>query len=180
MQLKLTGRHIAITDALRRYVEKKMARLARYGVPLQRVQVVLSVEKYRHVAEVIANLEGIVSQAKASSREMYAAIDVVVEKMSRQIEKRKTKQKARKPPRGKAQPPRPRTPPPACPAGLRLVRPAVEPMLLDEAVQQLDLTGSGLIVFIDAVTGRMQVLHRLDKERLELVDPQVGLPVPRS
>ncbi len=53
MHVRITGRHVVITEALRRYIENRMRRLDRYGVELGEVQVVVVVEKYRHIAEAV-------------------------------------------------------------------------------------------------------------------------------
>ena len=53
MRLMITGRHVAVTPALREYVETRMERLDRYGLKLGTLQILLSLEKFHHVAEVV-------------------------------------------------------------------------------------------------------------------------------
>ena len=53
MRLMITGRHVAVTPALREYVETRMERLDRYGLRLGTLQILLSLEKFHHVAEVV-------------------------------------------------------------------------------------------------------------------------------
>ncbi|MDE3117900.1 MAG: ribosome-associated translation inhibitor RaiA, partial [Nitrospirota bacterium] len=78
MQILITGRHVEVTPALRRYIEVRMKRVERFEAKLGDVQVILGVEKYRHTAEVILTLNGVAVQAKASTKEMYASIDEVL------------------------------------------------------------------------------------------------------
>jgi putative sigma-54 modulation protein len=91
MRVRITGRHVQITPALKRYIETRMRRLERYDSKLGDVAVVLGVEKYRHTAEVILTLNRTMIQAKASTKEMYASIDQLFDKISRQVRKHKKK-----------------------------------------------------------------------------------------
>lgn len=87
MKLRITGRHLAITPALRDYVETRFARLDRYGLKGGSLQVVLGVEKLRHKAEVVGAVNGKSVQAKTSTREMYATIDALVDRVDAQYRK---------------------------------------------------------------------------------------------
>ena len=81
MKLRMTGRHLKITPALREYVETRFARLDRYGLDVGSLQVVMGVEKLNHTAEVIVVVNGKALQAKTSTREMYATIDDLVDRI---------------------------------------------------------------------------------------------------
>ncbi len=85
MRVLITGRHMEMSAALRRYIETRMKRLERYGVKLEGAQVVLDVEKYRHTAELTLSLNGATIQGRASTNEMYASIDQLFDKISRQV-----------------------------------------------------------------------------------------------
>jgi len=89
MNLRMTGRHLKITPALREYVETRFARLDRYGLDLGSLQVVMGVEKLNHTAEVIGTVNGKSLQAKTSTREMYATIDDLVDRVDAQLRKQK-------------------------------------------------------------------------------------------
>ncbi|MER3424437.1 MAG: ribosome-associated translation inhibitor RaiA [Nitrospiraceae bacterium] len=84
MRIMITGRHIEVTAALRRYIEARIKRLARYGMKLGGVQIV-------HTAEIVLALDGAVIQGKTATTEMYASIDQLMDKISRQLVKRKEK-----------------------------------------------------------------------------------------
>jgi putative sigma-54 modulation protein len=87
MKLKITGRHMDITPALRNYVETRFGRLDRYGLKVGSLQVVLGVEKLQHKAEVTGAVSGKRVQAKTSTAEMYASIDALVDRVDAQFRK---------------------------------------------------------------------------------------------
>jgi putative sigma-54 modulation protein len=77
MTLKITGRHMDVTPALRSYVETRLSRLDRYGLKVGSLQVILGVEKLQHKAEVTGIVSGKRVQAKITTPEMYAIVDRV-------------------------------------------------------------------------------------------------------
>jgi putative sigma-54 modulation protein len=173
MQVMITGRHVEVTAALRRYIETRMRRLERYGAKLGAVQVVLGVEKYRQTSEVILNLNGAVIQAKTSTKDLYASIDRLCDKVSSQVRKHKEKLVSHKPARPSALPPPARVRETrAKPAGLKTVRPSLQRLTLAEAVESLGGQPAAMLVFVNAAADRLQVLRRLDNGVLELIDPQ--------
>lgn len=87
MKLRITGRHMDITPALRSYVENRFGRLDRYGLKIGLLQVVLGVEKLQHKAEVTGSVSGKRVQAKTSTSEMYATIDALVDRVDAQFRK---------------------------------------------------------------------------------------------
>lgn len=91
MQLSLTGHHIEITDSLRDYVSTKLARLERHFDQLTDIHCVLTVEKLEHKAEATIHLGGGTIHAEQTEQNMYAAIDILVDKLDRQVKKHKEK-----------------------------------------------------------------------------------------
>ncbi len=91
MQIDLTGHHVEITDSLRGYAQEKLARIERYFDSVMHVRVVLSVEKLRHKAEAAIHVAGGDIFAEAVEEDMYAAIDILSDKIERQIKKYKEK-----------------------------------------------------------------------------------------
>ncbi|MBD2845812.1 ribosome-associated translation inhibitor RaiA [Paenibacillus sp. IB182496] len=93
MKYNIRGQNIELTDALRDYVEKKLNRLERYfEAPLTSdVNVTLSVMKNNHSVEVTIPLQGTMLRAEDKNDDMYTSIDLVVDKLERQIRKYKTK-----------------------------------------------------------------------------------------
>ncbi len=91
MQLSITGHHIDVTDSLRAYVTNKFVRLERHYERMTNVHVVLSVEKLIQKAEATIHTSGAELFADATSEDLYAAIDALVDKLDRQIVKHKEK-----------------------------------------------------------------------------------------
>ena len=97
MKLKITGRHMNITPALRSYVETRCARLDRYGLTVGSLQVILGVEKLQHKAEMTGIVSGKRVQAKVTTPEMYATIDALVDRVDAQFRKLKERLVSHKP-----------------------------------------------------------------------------------
>jgi putative sigma-54 modulation protein len=175
MSLMITGRHLEVTPALRRYVETRFKRLERYGVRFGDVQVILSVEKYRHVAEVVLPVNGVVMQGKTSTTEMYASIDQLFDKISRQILKRKEKltdHKVRPVTAASRERTRPakRSAPPA--VDVETLRVALHDLSVAQAITRLGNDPDAVVVFKDATTDRVQVMRRLESGAVQLIDPR--------
>ena len=83
--MKITGRHLVVTAALRAHVESRFERLERYDLKLSHLEVILSVSKLQHAAEVVCTVQGRRIQAKASTSEMYATIDQLVDRLDVQL-----------------------------------------------------------------------------------------------
>ncbi len=91
MQLNVSGHHVEVTDPLRNYVESKFERLQRHFDNITNTQVTLIVEKMVQKAEATMHISGADLFAQAESEDMYAAIDLLVDKLDRQLIKRKEK-----------------------------------------------------------------------------------------
>ena len=89
----IRGKNVEVTQNLRDYVEKRVGKITRYFENIQEVSVLLAVEKGRHIVEVTAEIprSGLVLRGQESTADMYSSIDLVVEKLERQIRKQKTK-----------------------------------------------------------------------------------------
>lgn len=88
MAIEITGRHIDITDVVKDYARKRVERLNEEFPRLQSVHVILDVEKYRHMAEVVVHgrAHGQVA-GRETSGDMYASIDAAIDKVERQLRK---------------------------------------------------------------------------------------------
>jgi putative sigma-54 modulation protein len=95
MQLNISGHHVELTEALKGYVEGKLQKLERHIDGITNIQVTLSVEKSRHTAEATLHVSGADIHGMAEQEDMYAAIDLLIDKLDRQILKHKEKQVAR-------------------------------------------------------------------------------------
>jgi putative sigma-54 modulation protein len=91
MQVNLTGRHLELTDSLRNYVASKFEKLERHFDHVTQVNVILSIEKQRQMAEANFHVSGQDIFADIQHQDMYAAIDGLVDKLDRQLLKHKEK-----------------------------------------------------------------------------------------
>lgn len=92
MNLSLTGHHLVITPAIRSYVESKMERIVRHFDHVIDANVILSIEqKLQHHAEVTLHVRGKDIFVETDSESMYAAIDVVIDKLDRCVIKHKSR-----------------------------------------------------------------------------------------
>jgi putative sigma-54 modulation protein len=95
LPINISGHHVEITPALRHYLEDKLTRLDRHVGKITNIHVVLSVEKkLRQIAEANVAIAGGVLRATSEAKDMYAAIDVLVDKLSYQATRHKEKQVA--------------------------------------------------------------------------------------
>ena len=91
MRIEISGHQIDVTPALRDYVQSKLERLERHSDKLLDGHVILSVEKLLQKAEATFNLSGRSVHAESVAEDMYAAIDLLADKLDRQVVKHKEK-----------------------------------------------------------------------------------------
>lgn len=91
LQITITGRSMTVRNDLKEYVESKAARLERYNDQLQSIEVVLSEQGDRRIAEMIAHSKGGKVVGKAEHEDAFAAVDLLVDKMYQQLHKQKEK-----------------------------------------------------------------------------------------
>ncbi len=92
MNLSLTGHHLEITPALRDYVQSKLERVTNHFDHVIDVKVTLSVEKLVHKVEATLHVPGNDLHVACSDENMYSAIDMLTDKLDRQVLKHKEKQ----------------------------------------------------------------------------------------
>ena len=86
MRIEISGHQIDLTQALRDYVESKLERLDRHSDSLVDVKVILSVDKLQHRAEATINASNRTTlHADSVAENMYAAIDLLADKLDRQV-----------------------------------------------------------------------------------------------
>ena len=188
MDIKVSGRKVTVTDALRNYVDEKIGgALGVFDIQPMTCDVVLRVEKNRSnpeaaVCEVTVRVRDNVVRVESADPDMYAAIDIAADKATRQIRKFKTKVIDR----------RQRTQGlPVAPASgdladliegdddEELVREKVidlPPMSEEEALVQTDLIGHDFYVFTNATTGLVNVIYRRKSGGYGIIKPKIEEP----
>lgn len=168
--MKITGRHLIVTPALRRHIREKFERLDRYGVPLGRAAVTLGVNKLQHTAEAVCSVDRRRFQAKTSTREMYATIDQLVDRLETQIRKhkeRRTEHKSKKAASRRFS----QAMPAIKEAGIEIVRPVLSVLTRETAASQLDQRPGSVMVFTCLESGKLQILRRAENGKIVLIDP---------
>ena len=178
MQLSVTFRHMEPSDALKNYVQERTSRLTRYiDRPLES-HVTLKVEKFRQIADVVITTNGIRIAGVESHEDMYAAIDLVMEKIERQVKKYKSKIRKHKPTPGKEIRWRrdiyeqESFDEDGEPVVIRTDNYEVKPMSVDEAAMQMDLSSQEFLVFNNATSQTVNVIYRRKDGNYGLIVPQ--------
>lgn len=96
MQINITGHHVELTESMSNYVHSKFEKLERHFDNITNVQVTLSVDKKRQIAEGDIHVAGGQIFATHEHDDMYASIDGLIDKLDRQIIKHKEKMKKHK------------------------------------------------------------------------------------
>jgi putative sigma-54 modulation protein len=91
MQININGHHVDLTDSMQDYVRSKFDKLERFFDQISNVQVILRVEKNTQIAEATLHVSQGEIHAASESENMYAAIDNLVDKLVRQLNKHKEK-----------------------------------------------------------------------------------------
>jgi len=180
MDITVTFRHMEHSDALESYAKDKVGRLSKYLDSILDAHVILFVEKNRHTAEVTMNVSGVTINGQETREDMYSAIDLLVEKMERQIKKHKDRIMKRRP--AHKLPARAATSSIISlesmeeskePQIIKVEDYTVKPMTLEEAAMQIDLLHNDFLVFTNAGTEKVNVIYRRKDGNYGLIEPVV-------
>ena len=164
MIIKFNGKNIQVTDALKNVVSKKFSKLEKYFDPNVIAHVTLGVEKNNQIIEVTIPFNGVILRGEESNDDMYAAIDIVMDKLERQVRKQKTKlmKKMREGSLRFSYIPdyRPENTNEVEPKIVKTKRFAVKPMSSEEAVLQMELLGHSFFVFKNAEDDEINVVYK--------------------
>jgi len=176
LQITVRGKNIEITDALRDYATKKVGRLEKYVDRPLDATVTLAVEKDRHKVEVTATVNGLILRGEEATPGMYASIDLVIDKLEKQVERYKTRIARRlrnddaKNGRANALPPLPEGE--EGPQVVRSKRFPIKPMAVEEAIMQMNLLQHDFFVFTDAESEQFAVVYKRKDGNYGLIEPR--------
>ena len=175
MQTSVTFKNLDPSEHLKSYVTEKLDRFDRLLDNPAEANVVLSVEKFRHIAEININGDRLNINGKEEINDMYSAIDMVMDKLEKQIKKSKQKIREHRSgiktrSKGKAAP---ETEPVEEDTEKQVKVKYIEykPMDVEEAVMQMDLVNGRFLVFTDARTDKVNVLYRRKDGHYGLIQP---------
>jgi len=170
MNIIVNGRHLEITPALRSYSVDKISKFEKFISNIGEAVVTLSVEKYRHKAEVLLKVNGSLIQAESVTGEIYSSIDEVVEKLEKQVVKYKEKQQTfRKSDKKSAAPVAGEKEGPS--AIIKYKKFEMKPMNPEEAVDQMELIDKNFYVFANQASGSINVVYRRGDGNYGLIEP---------
>jgi ribosome hibernation promoting factor len=180
MRLQVKGKNVEVSDAIRTYAEEKLGRLERQLADPTRVELELAVEKNpsisdNHVAEATIWTKGPVLRAKEASGDMRASIDLLVDKLERQVIRYRQKRRRRARGAGNGN-----TLESSAPLTFDDVREprivktkqfGVRPMTPTQAVHELELVGHDFFVFRHEVSTEINVVYRRRDGGYGLIEP---------
>ncbi len=175
MHTTVTFKNLDSSDHLRTYVQDKLKRLDKYLENPAEASVVLTVEKFRHIAEVNLSGDRLNIIGKEETHDMYLAIDMVLDKLETQIKRGKAKSRDH---RSSAKSLNRSMLPGEGEIGEEDVERLVKikhidykPMDVDEAIMQMDLQNGSFLVFTNAKSGQINVLYRRNDGHYGLIQP---------
>lgn len=186
----VTGRHLAITEAIHDYAVKRVESLHLDYPRIIEAHVILEVEKHRRRAEIVLVCANhITIEASEECEDLYASLDGVASKIARQMRKYKTRLLRQHRPRGQESiryleervyaaenfvEPAPTAGSEGQheePVVVETERFPVKPMFVDEAVLQMEMSARQFLVFLNAKTEKVSVLYRRKKGDFGLIEP---------
>src|SRR2546427_1417329 len=174
MLITVTFRHVDPTPPLKAYAEEKLQRVRKYLHRPVDAHVILSVSKERHVAEITLKADHVTMFAEEETHDLYSAIDLAIDKLEHQAQKLHEKRRRHK---GAAAVRNvsevttsvlaaDRRRPGGAPEVIRTQRVPAKPLAVEEAVEQLAVSGDEFLVFTNASNQRELLDCLLDRERL--------------
>jgi putative sigma-54 modulation protein len=179
MEVIIHGRNLDVTPRLKEYVESKLARLDRYLGTINEVRVDLAIENTRsnadsQVAQFTVISKKTILRAEARTDDMFASIDTGIDKLYRQIERYKGKRQQRMR-GGEVELGELTAEPEEMPVGeiLRVKRFEVQPMSVEEAIEQMELLGHDFFLFYNAEEAAINLVYRRRVGNYGLLQPQL-------
>lgn len=178
MNIALTFKNFEPSDHLRRYATRRFEKLGRFVSKAENAEmtVVLTVDKFRHKADVQFSSDAVSVSAVEQSSDMYATVDMVLDKLQTQLKKHAERMREKRRDASKDATAVPGLAGPWIPEkGVSLVVEEVvepKPMFAEEAVMQLNQRDNeDVLVFLNAETERVNVIYRRKQGDFGLIDP---------
>ena len=175
MKISVTFRNTEGDDWHKEYIDQRLKKLEKYLDTPVEARVVLSVEKFRNVAEVNLMANGQTLNAKEEAKEMNLAIDNAVEKIERQLKKRKERTRGHKTNASRLEGAAPREvyqdDDEAQEARIVEMRKVVlKPMSLEDAIMEIDVSRNRFVVYRDSSTEKVSIIYVRDDGKYALIE----------
>ncbi len=165
MKIIVTGKNVSINDKINQAIEKKFEKLGKYFADDIQANVVIRPEKSKIKMEATIIGKGTIFRAEDVSQDVFDSIDIVAEKLTRQMSKYKgkliTKKQAKESVRFEMIPDEPTEEQKV----VKTKKFKLTPMTTEEAALQMEMLGHTFFVFLDADTDEVNVVYkRNDKD----------------
>ncbi|WBW98508.1 ribosome hibernation-promoting factor, HPF/YfiA family [Oceanirhabdus sp. W0125-5] len=172
MKVKIIGKDIKVTKALNEVIEKKLMKLDKYFKPEVEAHVTLSVVKSTHSIEIMIPFNGVYLRAEEKNEDMYTALDLILDKLERQIRKQKTRMERKLHGSSLIYEKIPNEVNYDEARIVKTKRFAIKPMDPEEAILQMDLIGHNFFVFLNAETEEVSVVYKRKDGNYGLIEPE--------
>jgi putative sigma-54 modulation protein len=175
MKYIVNGKNITVSDALRERAIKKLSKIEKFFKSDAECHITFSVEKSRHILEVTIISKGLFIRAEETTDDMYTSIDMVIDKLERQIRKNKTKlgkrirQESLIPDNFQIEE---KIEEESSFKIMKSKRFAMKPMNVEEAILQMNLLGHNFFVFSNGDTEEVNVVYRRKDGNYGLIEPE--------
>jgi putative sigma-54 modulation protein len=167
MRMIISGRHLDVTPAIRAHAEKKIGKIEKYFDQIAEVYITLSAEHKKtgdfHVADVLVYVNGSKIKARATDTDLYAAIDEVVDSLEKQLTKHKEKLRDNKHAKSLNKFNFNKEEGSITLEKTRKIIPTklmAKPMLVEEAILQMETMGKKFYIFMNAETEELNVVYK--------------------
>jgi putative sigma-54 modulation protein len=181
MEMQIAGTNMEISPETQRYVELKLGKVTRHKPDIIDIKVEISEEStkspqahYLVRVTIQSGSRGIIIHGEERAESVFLAVDKVVDVLVRQLERRKGKMHDNKVrgsslARGKYNEPEP---PQADRKVVKRKRFAIEPMALEDAIDQMERLGHSFFLFVDKLTDEPRLLYRRNDGNYGLIEPE--------
>ena len=175
MVTHMTFRHMEATDAIKNYTEGKLEKVKKFVQEPLDIHVVFSKERFQYLVEINLSGNGMDIHAEDRNEDLYAAIDLVMDKIEKQLRRLRDKKKNRKTPHHsrafKLAVLSPEMDKGEKPRVIKSKAFVATPLSISEAMDELDGDSKDFLVFTNAETSRINVLYKRGDGNFGLIDP---------
>ena len=177
MDITVTFRHMEPIESLKSYAEEKVSKIKKYLDAPVDAHIVLTVEKFRHQADVTLSVNGTMIKGVEETGDMYSAIDQVMDKIETQVKRHLSKIRNHRSENLRGEEP---VTADEAEAATELARDELtivvekliaKPMDPEEAAMQLNMSKKGFLVFRNANTKAINVIYKRADNNLGLIEP---------
>ena len=173
MEILIRGSKVEITDSMKSYVKEKLSKLDKYLVDQKaKATVLVKVRSYSQKIEVTIPLKTLILRAEEEQEDFYAAVDLVINKLERQIRKNKAKLESRNKTKSKEFNIDDLIPIEDDSSVVKTKKIDVKPMNSEEAILQMELLGHDFYVYRDSETNSVNVVYKRKEKGYGIIESE--------